>query len=781
MLQYNPTVSGSSTVSGSIYVNSPNQTMGQFVGNQNGYVEFSIRNTNTGASASGDIAVYADNGTVTNNYIDMGINNSGLDAAYFYGGTDFGNALDAYVYNVGGNLRIGNATSAAPYSQSLYLFSNPAATPNITISGSQVAISKTGSLNGTFDVLGNAVVTGSVISTVGFTGSLLGTATTASYVVSSQTDTTQNSRIAANEAKTGSYATTGSNIFTSNQTISGSLTTTGTITAQTIVVQTISSSIEYASGSNRFGQNTGNTHQFTGSVLVSGSQTVNGSAVLSSAVSSTGGLFDLKNTSASSNSNIVDINFWTGNSNTGLDKIAKIYAINPSAGGNNYGDIVFQNYSAARGGMFENMRITSAGNVGIGTAPTSSWYSGNNSVALELSATGNGLWCYGSTTNITTYLLNNTYYTNASGFLYGQSGGGASYYRQNNGSHDWGTAVSGTANATASFSSRMTITSGGNVGIGTASPSSLVDITKSSNSGGGSTFPRLSVSNILATQGDGSTTYNFADLRVAAGNAAVEVYLTATYASGTWTPQGILNVATNHPLAFKTNNTERMQISAAGNVSLSGGSGSSQYQTSSPINIRFDNAYSSGYTDASLKLYLFNSGTTIQGFTSGPAYDLQYHSSGNASGRHSFYINNTEIMRVNSSGSSVTGAITATGDVTAYSSDKRLKENVVKIPSALDKVLSLNGVTYDWNKKALDFGFVPDRLKHDVGLLAQEVEYVLPEAIAPAPFDTNQTTGESISGENYLTVRYDKLVPLLIEAIKEQQTQIDKLNKLLNN
>ena len=126
----------------------------------------------------------------------------------------------------------------------------------------------------------------------------------------------------------------------------------------------------------------------------------------------------------------------------------------------------------------------------------------------------------------------------------------------------------------------------------------------------------------------------------------------------------------------------------------------------------------------------------------------------------------------------VTGAVTATGDITAYSSDQRLKENVINIPNALDKILSLNGVTYDWNEKALGFGFVPDNRKHDVGLIAQQVQSVLPEAIAPAPFDTDQATGESISGENYLTVRYDKLVALLIEGMKEQQKEINELKKL---
>ena len=174
------TVIGNSNITGSILVNSPSITAGQFIGNQNGYVEFSLRNLSTGASASGDFAIYADNGTTTNNYIDMGINNSGLDRNYFYAGTDFGNANDAYLYNVGGDLRIGNATSTSP-SQSLYLFANTSATPNITITGSRVGIQKSSALNATLDVLGNTIITGSLTATQGITGSLYGTASWSTY------------------------------------------------------------------------------------------------------------------------------------------------------------------------------------------------------------------------------------------------------------------------------------------------------------------------------------------------------------------------------------------------------------------------------------------------------------------------------------------------------------------------------------------------------------------------------------------------------------------------
>ena len=75
-------------------------------------------------------------------------------------------------------------------------------------------------------------------------------------------------------------------------------------------------------------------------------------------------------------------------------------------------------------------------------------------------------------------------------------------------------------------------------------------------------------------------------------------------------------------------------------------------------------------------------------------------------------------------------------------------------------------------------GFNPANvLEH--GVLAQEIEEVVPDAVFPAPFDQEPDGSGSRSGENYKTVQYEKLVPLLIAAIKEQQQQIDDLrNKL---
>jgi hypothetical protein len=115
--------------------------------------------------------------------------------------------------------------------------------------------------------------------------------------------------------------------------------------------------------------------------------------------------------------------------------------------------------------------------------------------------------------------------------------------------------------------------------------------------------------------------------------------------------------------------------------------------------------------------------------------------------------------------------ITAVGDITAFYSDRRLKTNVATIPNALTKVMSLNGILYTPNALAESFGFKAG--ENIVGLFADELEAVLPEAVKPAPFDTDEN-GASKSGENYKTIQYEKVVPLLVEAIKEQQATIER-------
>ena len=126
----------------------------------------------------------------------------------------------------------------------------------------------------------------------------------------------------------------------------------------------------------------------------------------------------------------------------------------------------------------------------------------------------------------------------------------------------------------------------------------------------------------------------------------------------------------------------------------------------------------------------------------------------------------------------VSGNISATGDVTSSASDERLKENIEIIENAVDKIKTIDGIKFDWVSNIEEIGLKPKN-KTEVGLIAQQLEKVLPEAVCPAPFDT-PGTGISLSGEHYLTIRYEKVVPLLIEAIKEQQQQIDELKEKLN-
>jgi len=110
----------------------------------------------------------------------------------------------------------------------------------------------------------------------------------------------------------------------------------------------------------------------------------------------------------------------------------------------------------------------------------------------------------------------------------------------------------------------------------------------------------------------------------------------------------------------------------------------------------------------------------------------------------------------------ITGALTVTGDITAfYTSDQRLKDNVSRIEDPLSKVLSISGNTYVWNQNSGKEG-------NDVGVIAQEIAEVLPEAV------TTRDNG-------YLAVDYQKIIPLLVEAVKELSQKVsdleDKLNK----
>jgi hypothetical protein len=149
-----------------------------------------------------------------------------------------------------------------------------------------------------------------------------------------------------------------------------------------------------------------------------------------------------------------------------------------------------------------------------------------------------------------------------------------------------------------------------------------------------------------------------------------------------------------------------------------------------------------GSTSSNARLRIFNGSSETNGIT---ILENGYIGMGNISPTTRLYVN---------------------GDITANSvagtSDIRFKTNIHTVTNALDKVKSLRGVYFNWNQKAFpekEFGS-----QDELGFIAQEVEKVVPEIVT-----------KDKTKDEYRSVKYDKLVALLVEAIKEQQKQIDSL------
>jgi hypothetical protein len=116
-------------------------------------------------------------------------------------------------------------------------------------------------------------------------------------------------------------------------------------------------------------------------------------------------------------------------------------------------------------------------------------------------------------------------------------------------------------------------------------------------------------------------------------------------------------------------------------------------------------------------------------------------------------------LGIGTAASGTTGEIRATGNITAFYSDDRLKTKLNLLTDALDKICTLSAFYYEPNEIAQSMGYKKE--KH-IGLSAQQVQAVFPEVVAPAPID-----------EHYLTIRYEALVPVLVKAIKELRQDLN--------
>ena len=300
--------------------------------------------------------------------------------------------------------------------------------------------------------------------------------------------------------------------------------------------------------------------------------------------------------------------------------------------------------------------------------------------------------------------------------------------------------------------------SGGNVGIGTSFPAYMLDVAgdaringKTVGRGGGNESSNLAF-------GEGALAVNAGGIvNIAIGNSCLFQNTT-----------GGFNIGIGNNNLY--DNTEGNSNIAIGWSSLSNNTGSSnicigdsagQNLTTGSNNTIIGAVYATaGLSDTIIiaagsqeRIRVDSSGNVGIG-TSSPGQRLDV--SGTA---------RVTSFGVGTAASGTTGEIRATNNITAYYSDDRLKTRLGGIDDALGKVMSLSGFYYEANETAQALGY---EVKQEVGVSAQEVQAVMPEVVAPAPIDAQ-----------YLTVRYERLVPLLIEAIKAQQAQIDDLKSKL--
>lgn len=258
--------------------------------------------------------------------------------------------------------------------------------------------------------------------------------------------------------------------------------------------------------------------------------------------------------------------------------------------------------------------------------------------------------------------------------------------------------------------------------------------------------------------------------RAPAGTASIAVFVSGVYQApstysligtaitfGSAPASGVGNIIVLH-----LGNGSTTQVPSDGSVTLLKLSG----DTFGYINTAFTAANTPSYTANSAASYANSAFATANTITSASSYANSAFTKANTALTPSS--NTTTNVQFGSFGvgtaaSGTTGEIRATDAITASYSDDRLKTRLGTIENALDKVRNLTGFYYQANETAQELGYT---VKREVGLSAQDMQKQLPEIVTTAPID-----------DKYLTIWYEKSVPLLVEAIKELADRYDELKK----
>ena len=542
--------------------------------------------------------------------------------------------------------------------------------------------------------------------------------------------------------------------------ITGDLTVGGSVQAQTFHTEFVTSSIIYESGSNKFGDSTDDRHSFTGSVRFLGPVTQSGNFTQVGDFLSTG--------SIAHSGSIVQSGSYTrvGNhESTGSFKnkgnITTVGQITNTGVLSNIGNLNINGLSTFTGGIIGSADISGStfNNTGaVGASHITGSFTGSFSGANDgLTGLPVQLFSNGVDNRVITATGTDRISGEANLTFDGTdlviAGGGKAAFRDNGGEYVYSVAD-------------------GQLGLVGAEEIDL-------------TAPLVDLNGILEVS---STITAVGDIKTA-GNISGSIFYTkgATESSNTGYKTVMINT-TDGRLYYTGSygggggggatvnfpGTHRVVTAGAISSSLSG----STDLTWDGENLKLNNdtlisdiSASSAHTDVKGLISGNDIHTLIEGKTTGNVVIGLRGSNTSSkfaviSGKGDYYSNTTydhTAFSVDSSGSfmfngtgQITGSLEVKGDVTAfYSSDERLKDNIQPIESPLEKIFKINGVSFDWNEKS-------DKKGHDVGVIAQEIEKVLPELVV-----------ERDSG--YKAVRYEKIVALLIEAIKQQQLQIDEL------